>query len=105
MAKKQQRGRPHLTDDALNELFTGSELPDIDQVDKIVGQITGNQDKGGKGRPVKESAVGRVKYTTALDPELRDKLKIEAVRQGCTPADLIEAILKAYFEKSLSGVI
>ena len=51
------------------------------------------------GRPQKEIAVGRTKFTTMLQPEVVKGLKREAIDRGVTVADLLETILGGYFAK------
>ena len=51
------------------------------------------------GRPQKEIAVGRTKFTTMLQPEVVKGLKREAIDRGVTVADLLETILENYFAK------
>ncbi len=51
------------------------------------------------GRPQKEIAVGRTKFTTMLQPEVVKGLKREAIDRGVTVADLLETILSNYLAK------
>ena len=51
------------------------------------------------GRPQKEIAVGRTKFTTMLQPEVVKGLKRQAIDRGVTVADLLETILSSYFAK------
>jgi len=55
--------------------------------------IIPDQEKSGSrvGRPPKEH---RAKYTTALRPILKKLLKLEAMRQDITPADMLNRILQ-----------
>ena len=48
------------------------------------------------GRPIKESSVGRVKYTTAISKDLIRFLRVEAAQKDMTPADLLEIIISEY---------
>jgi hypothetical protein len=50
-----------------------------------------NHDKS--GRPIKENAISRVKFTTAINDDLVKDLKIKAVKMGISTADLIDGIL------------
>lgn len=52
------------------------------------------------GRPVKESSIGRTKYTTALSKDMIRFLRVEAAQRDMTPADLLEVILSDYKNKS-----
>lgn len=49
------------------------------------------------GRPMKENAVGRVKFTTMLQPDLIKQLKRVAIDENVSVADLIELSIKKYF--------
>lgn len=51
------------------------------------------------GRPQKEIAAGRTKFTTMLQPEMVKQLKRQAIDQGITVADLLETLLVDYFAK------
>lgn len=52
------------------------------------------------GRPKKEAAEGRVKYSTALQPYLVKWLKTYAAETEQTPADVLElAVTSMRFEK------
>ena len=48
------------------------------------------------GRPLKEAAIGRVKFTTALQPSLVKWLKIQAANTGVSVADVAELAIAAY---------
>ena len=51
------------------------------------------------GRPLKESAIGREKFTTMLQPDLVKSLKRQAIDEGITVADLLENILAEFYNK------
>jgi hypothetical protein len=51
------------------------------------------------GRPQKEIAAGRTKFTTMLQPEMVKQLKRQAIDMGITVADLLETLLVDYFSK------
>lgn len=51
------------------------------------------------GRPIKESSVGRVKYTTALSKDLIKFLRVEAAQREITPADLLDIIITEFKNK------
>jgi hypothetical protein len=51
------------------------------------------------GRPQKEIAAGRTKFTTMLQPEMVKQLKRQAIDKGITVADLLETLLVDYFSK------
>jgi hypothetical protein len=51
------------------------------------------------GRPQKEIAAGRTKFTTMLQPEMVKQLKRKAIDEGITVADLLETLLVDYFSK------
>jgi hypothetical protein len=48
------------------------------------------------GRPIKELAVGRDRFTTRLRPEYVEDLKRLAARRRITVADLVEEVISAY---------
>lgn len=48
------------------------------------------------GRPPKEAAIGRVKFTTAVQPSLVRWLKIQAANTGVSVADVVERAFAAY---------
>lgn len=48
------------------------------------------------GRPPKEAAIGRVKFTTALQDSLVKWLKIQAANTGVTVADVVEQAIATY---------
>jgi hypothetical protein len=52
------------------------------------------------GRPPKERAVGRVKFTTMLKPEIVRNTKKYAIDTGITVADLLENLLSGFLEKN-----
>ena len=51
------------------------------------------------GRPQKEVAIGRTKFTTMLQPDIVKQLKRTAIDKGETVADLLEHIIGQYFSK------
>ena len=65
---------------------------------KTIVEITGEKPTK-TGRPQKETAVGRIKYTTSLRGEVVKWLKTKAVQMDLTPADLLEAALFDYRKK------
>jgi hypothetical protein len=67
--------------------------PENTQVTEIQS-ITNEIFKG--GRPVKEVAVGRVKFTTMLQPDLVKQLKRAAIDENISVADLIEKSIKNF---------
>jgi hypothetical protein len=50
------------------------------------------------GRPKKEKSAAREKYTTWLNRELIVELKHRAAIRRCSPADIIEEIIKTYIQ-------
>jgi len=44
------------------------------------------------------SKKGRVKYTTNLDPDIRDEVKKIAIDRKETPADIINRLLKGFVD-------
>lgn len=49
------------------------------------------------GRPLKKGAVGRVKFTTMLQPDLIKQLKRVAIDENRSVADLVEIAIKKQF--------
>lgn len=73
------------------------DLPTPEETTKAVKEATG---KYGGADPAKDNPKAyRRKFTTMLDPELSNRLKVEAIQQSKTAADLLEEILTAYFKK------
>jgi Ribbon-helix-helix domain len=52
------------------------------------------------GRPIKEVAVGRDRFTTRLRPEYVEDLKRLAARRRITVADLVEEIISVYVDEN-----
>jgi dTDP-4-dehydrorhamnose reductase len=50
------------------------------------------------GRPIKKKAIGRVKFTTMLNKDLRNKLKHISTDKEISLADLLEEIIKDYLK-------
>jgi hypothetical protein len=50
------------------------------------------------GRPPKKASIGRKKFTTYVKADLIKKLKIKAIKEGKTAADLLEKILTDYLK-------
>lgn len=84
-----------------------SRLADIENIEKSVGEITGQ--RTGKTfsladtKPPKErtpglTAKGRVKLTTMIKPELRDMIQAVADNNAISLADVLETILLEYFD-------
>ena len=48
------------------------------------------------GRPLKEAAIGRVKFTTALQNHYVKWLKIQAANTGVSVADVVEQAIATY---------
>ena len=57
-----------------------------------------NNKKRRVGRPIKQSAIGRVQLTTKLQPEIIAKAKQTAKVNGKTLADLLEGVLVNYLK-------
>ena len=94
------------------------ELPNTLQANNLVSQITGRIETEIKklemvefaepknyGRPIKEKAIGRVKFTTAIRKDVVKWVKHYAVEADETPADVLENALLFYmdYKKSLKG--
>lgn len=113
MAKKIKVSRiaPESTPSVNIEAFaTSSELPTAEQANKTVEVLTGqieiemqklkiatkNPEPKTYGRPIKEAAKDRVKFTTSLRNDLVKWLKIEAAQSGRTAADVLEIAVLDY---------
>ena len=42
--------------------------------------------------------MDRTKFTTMMNPELIEKLKIQAVKEKCSVADILEQLVTKYLE-------
>jgi hypothetical protein len=51
------------------------------------------------GRPIKETSVGRTKYTTSLTKEAIRFLRVEAAMRDISPADFLDLIINDFREK------
>lgn len=89
-------------------------LPSTETANDLVSQITQmkaqlekaeNNEPKGNGRPIKEKAIGRVKFTTSLRDDVIKWLKHYAIDTGETPADVLENAVLFYmdYKKSLRG--
>ena len=93
MAKK----RIEIPDDMTSRLAGASTYPPPSVfAPTFAPQVEQTPQKNLGGRPVKESSVGRTKYTTALSKDMIRFLRVEAAQRDMTPADLLEIILTAY---------
>jgi hypothetical protein len=99
MAKK----RIEIPDDMTSKLAGSSNYPPSIFAPTFAPQVEQtpqkNLEKNLGGRPVKESSIGRIKYTTALSKDMIRFLRVEAAQRDMTPADLLEIILGAYKDK------
>lgn len=89
-------------------------LPSTETANDLVSQIASttaklqiaefNEPKG-NGRPIKEKAIGRVKFTTSLRGDVVKWLKHYAIDTGETSADVLENAVLFYmdYKKSLKG--
>lgn len=121
---KKQRVSP-ITSFQLNSDFNGGDLPKPEDVNQTIATLTGKADtppsvvspktnkmennnisitekqtttnetfKG--GRPLKEGATGRLKFTTMLHADLIKELKRTAIDENMSVADLLEIAIKKY---------
>lgn len=99
MAKK----RIDIPDDMTSKLAGASNYPPSvfapSFAPTFVPQVEQMPQKNLGGRPVKESSIGRIKYTTALSKDMIRFLRVEAAQRDMTPADLLEIILSDYKDK------
>lgn len=93
---------------------TGGDLPTLETANDLILQITQTTEKlqmvefaepKSYGRPIKEKAIGRVKFTTAIRKDVVKWVKHYAVEADETPADVLENALLFYmdYKKSLKG--
>ena len=83
---------------------TNAPLPTADEVTQAVSRATNQplpspivpEPEVKTGRPIKENAVGRVKFTTALRPDVVKWLKTYAIANDQTAADILEIALIKY---------
>ena len=95
MAKK----RIEIPDDMTSKLAGSSTYPPSVFTPIFAPQMAQMPQKNLGGRPVKESSIGRLKYTTALSKDMIRFLRVEAAQRDMTPADLLEVILGEYKNK------
>lgn len=75
-------------------------LPTPEEVSQKVAKLTGNPipeapiKQAQKGRPKK--GTPREKFTTVMDPTKRDQLKILAIHQKRTVADILDELITSY---------
>jgi hypothetical protein len=71
-----------------------------DEVNHAIATVTNRQSSMDRmktyGRPLKEAAIGRVKFTTALQNHYVKWLKIQAAETGVSVADVVEKAIAAY---------
>ena len=48
--------------------------------------------------------MGKKKFTTTVDESLLEQIKIQAIREKRSVADLLEELIKKYLEKISNGV-
>ncbi len=70
----------------------------ITKIEKVA-KVAPKNDTPQYGRPLKEIAIGREKFTTMLQPDLVKSLKRQAIDEGITVADLLENILSEFYNK------
>lgn len=68
------------------------DLPTMEVANKSVEQLTVQT-------PIKETAIGRVKLTTAMLPDVVKWVKVYAAETGVSPADILEAAVLDYQDK------
>ena len=95
MAKK----RIDIPDDMTSRLAGTSTYPPSVFAPTFAPQVEQTPQKNVGGRPVKESSIGRIKYTTALSKDMIRFLRVQAAQRDMSPADLLEVILSEYKNK------
>jgi hypothetical protein len=100
MAKK----KIEIPNDMTNKLagsHISSPYPSVSTVMSAVEQppvVTQMVKKVG-GRPIKESSIGRVKYTTSLTKDSIRFLRVESAMRDISPADLLDFIINEFRSK------
>jgi hypothetical protein len=76
--------------------------PSVSTVMSAVEQpsVANNVVKRVGGRPIKETSIGRVKYTTSLTKDSIRFLRIESAMRDISPADLLDLIITEFRNKS-----
>jgi hypothetical protein len=80
---------------ANNELLP-SEDEALQGISKATNKPLSTGEPKSYGRPPKENAIGRVKFTTALQSHYVKWLKIQAANTGVSVADVVEKAIAAY---------
>lgn len=87
------------------------ELPTSNEISTTVATVTGKAEKTEhlpapivaesrqKGRPLKEASKERVPFNTMLNINLSNTIKIMAVKQRVSTADLIEIAITRYLQE------
>lgn len=76
---------------------TQGNLPTTEAANKNVEQLITHTS-------IKEAAIGRVKLTTAMLPDVLKWVKIHAAETGVSPADVLEAAVLDYQDKKRRSV-
>jgi hypothetical protein len=108
MDMKKQISRVSTTPITVNDFQPTGNLPTAESVENFAASLTSKQPpiKQVKeaefktyGRPVKEKAVGREAFTTAIHTDFIMMLKTRALKRGCTVADLLDTVLSDHLSK------
>jgi hypothetical protein len=97
MAKKKIEIPDDMTSKLVGTTISYPSSPSFAPIQPVQELVTPAKNLG--GRPVKQSSVGRLKYTTVLSKDLIRFLRVEAAQRDMTPADLLEIVLTEYKEK------
>lgn len=99
MQKKERVSPTTLTTPSVNaDAFKSTaELPTAQAVKEAVSELTGKPNP--VGRPIKQTAVGRVKFTTSLPPHLLKWFKKYAIDSDQTAADVVEMAMLMFKEE------
>ena len=99
MQKKERVSPTALTTPSVNfdSFKTAAELPTPQAVKDAISEITGKPNP--VGRPKKEAAIGRVKFTTSLPPYLLKWFKKYAIDSDQTAADVVEMAMLMFKEE------
>jgi len=99
MAKRPKRTKTDLGDltppeEIVKETakITGKEIEEPKETKIIIKKV------GGRPKDPKKSS--RTKYTTMADPTIIKQMKIKAIQQDMTTADLLEVLMVEYLKKN-----
>lgn len=97
----QSIGKEHFTVSLLDD--TAANLDELAEKEEFYIQKYNSIENGYNSRPACKSK-GRIsclkeRYTTTIDSELLEKIKIQAIKEKRSVSDLLEELIKKYFEE------